>query len=51
MDTRRRPATWIDEHGRRRVAPTWESLIERQLREAMDDGELARLDGLAVRPG
>jgi hypothetical protein len=34
----RKPATRIDEHGRRQVAPTWESLVERQLREAMEDG-------------
>jgi hypothetical protein len=28
----------IDEHGVRQVAPTWESLVDRQIREAMEDG-------------
>ncbi len=46
VDTRHRPATRIDEHGRRQVAATWESLIERQLREAMEDG---RFDDLPFR--
>ena len=35
----RRPASRLDAEGRRQVAPTWESLIERQLREAMDEGK------------
>ena len=34
----RRPASRLDAEGRRQVAPTWESLIERQLREAMAEG-------------
>lgn len=46
MDTPRRPATRIDEHGRRQIAPTWESLIDRQLREAIEDG---RFDDLPFR--
>ena len=28
----------IDEQGVRQVAPTWESLVDRQIREAMEDG-------------
>jgi hypothetical protein len=35
----RRPASRLDAEGRRQVAPTWESLVERQLREAMDEGK------------
>ena len=35
--------TQRDPDGTRRIAPSWESLIERQIREAMDDG---RFDGL-----
>jgi hypothetical protein len=35
----RRPASRLDAEGRRQVAPTWESLLERQLREAMDEGK------------
>ena len=35
--------TQRDPDGRRRVGATWESLIERQIREAMDDG---RFEGL-----
>ena len=46
MNTPRKPATRIDEHGQRQVAPTWESLIERQLREAVEDG---RFDDLPFR--
>jgi DnaJ homolog subfamily C member 28 len=42
----RRPASRIDEHGHRQVAPTWESLVERQIREAMEDG---RFDALPYR--
>ena len=34
----RRPASRRDAEGRRQVAPTWESLVERQLREAMEEG-------------
>lgn len=32
-----------DAEGRRQVAPTWESLVERQIREAMEDGAFDRL--------
>ena len=35
----RRPATHRAPDGRRLVAPTWESLIERQLREAREEGK------------
>jgi hypothetical protein len=35
----RRPPNRIDEHGERQVAPTWESLVDRQIREAMDEGK------------
>jgi Domain of unknown function (DUF1992) len=35
----RKPPNRIDEHGVRHVAPTWESLVDRQIREAMDDGK------------
>ena len=34
----RKPPNRIDEHGVRHVAPTWESLVDRQIREAMEDG-------------
>jgi hypothetical protein len=34
----RKPPNRIDEHGQRQVAPTWESLVDRQIREAMEDG-------------
>ena len=43
METPRRPPNRINEHGERQVAPTWESLVERQIREAMDEG---KFDGL-----
>ena len=39
MDTPRRPPNRIDERGRRQVAPTWESLVDRQIREAMEEGK------------
>ena len=40
MDTqRRKPPSRIDEDGHREVAPTWESLVDRQIREAMEDGQ------------
>jgi hypothetical protein len=35
----RRPVTHRAPDGRRMVAPTWESLVERQLREAMEEGK------------
>jgi len=34
----RRPPNRIDADGKRRVAPTWESLVDRQIREAMEEG-------------
>ncbi len=34
----RKPPNRIDEHGNRHVAPTWESLVDRQIREAMEEG-------------
>jgi hypothetical protein len=34
-----RPAMRRDAEGRRQVAPTWEALIDRQIREAMDEGK------------
>ncbi|MHB8958051.1 MAG: DnaJ family domain-containing protein [Candidatus Limnocylindrales bacterium] len=43
MESSRKPASRIDEHGRRQVAPTWESLVERQIREAMEDGKFDNL--------
>jgi hypothetical protein len=41
----RKPPNRIDEHGVRHVAPTWESLVDRQIREAMEDG---RFDDLPL---
>ena len=39
---KRRP--WSPRHGRgRQVGPTWESLIERQIREAMEEGAFDQL--------
>jgi hypothetical protein len=38
VDSRRRPPNRINERGEREVAATWESLVERQIREAMEDG-------------
>ena len=38
MDPSRTPPNRIDEHGTRQVAPTWESLVDRQIREAIEDG-------------
>jgi hypothetical protein len=34
-----RPASRIADDGTRQVARTWESLVERQIREAMDEGK------------
>lgn len=39
VDSPRRPPNRINEHGERQVAPTWESLVDRQIREAMDEGK------------
>ena len=38
MEPERRPPNRIDGDGHRQVAPTWESLVDRQIREAMEDG-------------
>jgi hypothetical protein len=43
---RPKPPSRIDEHGDRQVAPTWESLVDRQIREAMEDG---RFDDLPFK--
>ncbi len=43
MDSCRTPAIRIDENGRRQVAPTWERLVERQIREAMEAGKFDNL--------
>lgn len=43
MEPSRKPANRIDEHGHRQVAPTWESLVERQIREAMEAGKFDNL--------
>ena len=39
MEPGRKPPNRIDEHGVRHVAPTWESLVDRQIREAMEQGK------------
>ncbi len=39
MDVPRKPPNRIDEHGVRHVAPTWESLVDRQIREAIEEGK------------
>jgi hypothetical protein len=39
VDAPRKPPNRIDEQGERQVAPTWESLVDRQIREAMDEGK------------
>jgi hypothetical protein len=39
----RRPASRLDAEGRRQVGPTWESLVERQLREAIEEGAFDEL--------
>jgi hypothetical protein len=39
----RRPASRLDAEGRLQVGPTWESLVERQLREAMEEGAFDEL--------
>lgn len=38
MEPGRKPPNRIDADGRRQVAPTWESLVDRQIREAMEAG-------------
>jgi hypothetical protein len=44
-----RPATRLDAEGRRQVAPTWESLIDRQIREAMEGGAFDELPHRGAR--
>ena len=39
----RRPVSRVDAEGHREVAPSWESLVERQLREAMEEGAFDEL--------
>jgi Domain of unknown function (DUF1992) len=39
VESPRKPPNRINEAGERQVAPTWESLIDRQIREAMDEGK------------
>ena len=39
MQPRRKPPSSIDEQGVRHVAPTWERLVDRQIREAMEAGK------------
>jgi hypothetical protein len=43
MEGSRRPPNRIDEQGQRQVAPTWESLVERQIREAIEEGKFEGL--------
>ena len=38
-----------DAEGRRQVGPTWESLVERQIREAMDGGAFSELPFVGQR--
>jgi hypothetical protein len=45
----RKPPNRIDEHGRRSVAPTWESLVDRQIREAMEEGKFDDLPYVGER--
>jgi len=39
VEPHRKPPNRIDDHGERQVGPTWESLVERQIREAMNEGK------------
>ena len=39
MEPQRKPPNRINERGEREAAPTWESLVDRQIREAMDEGQ------------
>jgi hypothetical protein len=39
VQTPRRPPSRLDEQGNRQVAPSWESLVDRQIREAMEAGK------------
>ena len=49
VETPKRPPSRIDEHGHRQVAPTWESLVDRQIREAMEAGKFADLPHRGAR--
>jgi hypothetical protein len=39
VDSPSRPPNRVNEHGERQVGPTWESLVDRQIREAMEEGK------------
>jgi len=39
VEPQRKPPNRINERGEREAAPTWESLVDRQIREAMDEGK------------
>ncbi len=39
MEPGRKPPNRLDAEGNRQVAPTWESLVDRQVREAMEAGQ------------
>ena len=39
MEPTRKPPNRINEAGERQIAPTWESLVDRQIREAMEEGK------------
>jgi hypothetical protein len=39
VESPRRPPNRINEAGERQVAPTWESLVDRQIQKAMDEGK------------
>jgi hypothetical protein len=39
VESPRKPPNRINEAGERQVAPSWESLVDRQIREAMEEGK------------
>jgi Domain of unknown function (DUF1992) len=43
VESPRKPPNRIDENGERQVALTWESLVDRQIREAMAEGKFDEL--------
>ena len=49
VQTPRRPPSRLDEHGIRQVAPSWESLVDRQIREAMEAGKFDDLPHRGAR--